>query len=394
MPGAGPPAAQPSAAAAATPSAPPSTGEGKSLAGFLKSPYAALLQASLSAFTPQGFAGGMAQGMKEFQGQQSIDQAAKKLAQEAQFHQDQFTKSTPYQQFEMSKPQPMGQTIGPLGLPMTTYGIRDPKTGDWKQVQGNAAGDSSPQDNPIKNIAQAIESGHQPPTLTGMYRMAPMVKSQLEKDGFNLSQASLEWDAAHKQVLSLNGPQMVRFVGLANSVDNTITEANNLAAEMKNSGIPLLNQIKLQGLINTEGNSPRGQLAARYLTTINTLKEEFASLAQGGYAPHESAWELANQQINGNYGVQELGASLNEVQRLIRYRMQGIPNIQTLGPGSANKYVPGIAGQPGGANGAPQGAAPAGPPAGGGAATPQVGERKQFKQGWGVFHNGQWVPAQ
>src|SRR5262249_30466954 len=23
---------------------------------------------------------------------------------------------------------------------------------------------------------------------------------------------------------------------------------------------------------------------------------------------------------------------------------------------------------------------------------PQEGERRQFKQGWGVFHNGQWVP--
>ena len=394
MPGAAAPAAQQPAGAAPTPDATPS---GKSLAGFLKSPYAALLQASLSAFTPQGFAGGMQQGMKEFQGQQSIDQAAKKLAQEAKFHEDQFTRSTPYQQFEMQKPQPMGQTIGPLGLPMTTYGLRDPKTGDWKQVQGGPAAEMNQQDNPIQNIAKAIESGHQPPTLTGMYRMAPMVKSQLEKDGFNLSQATLEYDAAHKQVLSLNGPQMLKFVGLANTVDNTIDRVQVLASQLKNSGIPLLNQLKLQGLINAEGNTPRGQLAAAYLSDVNTLKEEFANLANGGYAPTEPAWKLANEQINGNYGVQELGASLGEVQRLIRYRMQGIPNIQSLGPGSANKYVPRIAGQPGGGNSAAQGAAPVAPPAGGVAAPAFVGRtatNKQTGQKMREIAPDKWEPVQ
>ena len=28
-----------------------------------------------------------------------------------------------------------------------------------------------------------------------------------------------------------------------------------------------------------------------------------------------------------------------------------------------------------------------------GKAVPYEGERRQFKQGWGVFHNGQWVPV-
>ena len=83
----------------------------------------------------------------------------------------------------------------------------------------------------------------------------------------------------------MNGPQMTRFVGLAKSVDSTINEALSLADEMKLSGIPLLNTAELKAYTQTQGNSPNGQLATRYITVINTLKEEFANLANGGYQP-------------------------------------------------------------------------------------------------------------
>ena len=63
--------------------------------------------------------------------------------------------------------------------------------------------------------------------------------------------------------------------------------------------------------------APEGQLVARYIGAVNTLKEEFSNLAQGGYAPTEATWKLANDQINGDYGVKQLGASLDEIQRLV-----------------------------------------------------------------------------
>lgn len=190
-------------------------------------------------------------------------------------------------------------------------------------------------------IANAIMEGKQPPSTTGLYRQGAAVRAQLAKKGFDMTNAELEWKAAQKQVQSLNGPQMTRYAGLAKSVVNTIDEVKSLSEQMANSGIPALNAAKIQAYIQTAGNSEKGQLAARYLASVNTLKEEFANLAQGGYAPTEAAWALANQQINGNYGVQQLSASLNEVQRLIRYRLQGIPNFQSLGPDAANRYTKG-----------------------------------------------------
>lgn len=211
-------------------------------------------------------------------------------------------------------------------------------------------------------ISHAIVTGLQPPVLTGLYKNSKAVRAALARDGFDLTNATLEWKAAEKQIQSLNGPQMVRYAGLANSVVNTIDEVRKLSEQMKNSGIPALNAAKLQTLIQTAGNSPAGQLATKYQAAVNTLKEEFANLANGGYAPTEPAWALANQQINGNYGVDQLAAGLTEVQRLIRYRLNAIPNFKTLGAGGTNRYIGG--GQPAdtGGHAAAPSAAPAVPP--------------------------------
>jgi hypothetical protein len=120
------------------------------------------------------------------------------------------------------------------------------------------------------DIAEAIQSGDQPPVLTGLYGVSPLVRSKLAEDGFDLSKAQIQWDAAKKQVMSLNGPQQVRFVGLANSVVNTVDEVNDLAQQMQQGGIPLLNRVKLEAYIQTQGNSEQGQLATRYLTAVNS----------------------------------------------------------------------------------------------------------------------------
>jgi len=127
----------------------------------------------------------------------------------------------------------------------------------------------------------------------------------------------------------MNSAQMIRYQGLANSVVNTIDEAKSLAKEMELKGIPLVNKVKLQAYIQATGeDSEQGQIAAKYIATLNTLKEEFANLANGGYAPTDSAWELANAQINENYDINKLNASLTEVQRLINFRTNAIMDVQ------------------------------------------------------------------
>ena len=157
------------------------------------------------------------------------------------------------------------------------------------------------------------------------------------KEGLSLSSLSKQYNAAKRFSASMNSQQMVRFKGLAGSVVNTIDEVKTLSDQMKLSGVPLLNRAELAAYVQTRGNTPGGQLATKYLAAVNTLKEEFANLAQGGYAPTEATWALANKQINENYGIKQMDASLTEVQRLINYRIQAFDDLEPSMAGTGGK---------------------------------------------------------
>jgi soluble lytic murein transglycosylase-like protein len=254
--------------------------------------------------------------------------------------------------------------------------------------QGNRAGGG-----PVaQQIAKAIANGDQPPVLTGLYGQSAAVRAELEAKGVDLTGRQLEWTRAQKQIQSLNGPQMTRFVGLAGSVNNTIDEVRKLSDKMQLSGVPLLNRAKLQSYIQAAGNSANGQLASQYLAAVNTLKEEFANLANGGYAPQEAAWKLADSQINGDYGVKQLGASLDEVQRLIKYRLQAMPGMSAYGPGADNPYLPGGGSTPEGAGG--QSAPTSAPPAQGASSGRPIAVNPSTGQKLMLSDDGKsWVPA-
>jgi hypothetical protein len=199
-------------------------------------------------------------------------------------------------------------------------------------------------------IVDGMDRGDQPPTLTGLSRnLAGPVRAMAAERHMDLAKMQLDWTRAQKQIQALNGPQMTRFFNAARSVVNTIDEVDSLAKQMDQGGMTGLNYVKLQALIKTRGNSPEGRLATKYVEAVNTLKEEFASLAQGGGVPTEPAWQLANEQVNGNYGVDQLGDSLKELQRLINFRMKAVEGVDTLSPAAPNKYVPGSGGGAGGA---------------------------------------------
>lgn len=238
----------------------------------------------------------------------------------------------------------------------------NPKTGKYTDQAGNPViADSVPPRPPASNageddtdgIAQSLVDGTLTPSMLskrGNYNaiLARANKLSLAQSGkpYNAARAQTEYGAAQRFAAAMNGTQQQRFRALAGSVVNTIDEVKQLADEMQNSGVPLVNRAKLMALTQTAGNTPHGQLAAKYLAAVNTLKEEFASLAQGGYAPTESAWHLASQQINGDFGVKQMSSALTEVQRLINYRVQAFESLTPFGvspsnPISAGGFAPG-----------------------------------------------------
>jgi DNA-directed RNA polymerase subunit M/transcription elongation factor TFIIS len=70
-------------------------------------------------------------------------------------------------------------------------------------------------------------------------------------------------------------------------------DVQRLADQLKQGGVQLWNRAKRSTIQQVYGNTPQSALAAQYVGAVNTLKEEFANLANGGYAPTEDAWKLA-----------------------------------------------------------------------------------------------------
>jgi hypothetical protein len=200
----------------------------------------------------------------------------------------------------------------------------------------------------ILAIGDAIISGKQPPVTTGLYGKSADVKAYLADRGFDLAKENLNWNSAQRFATNMNSSQMIRFRGLADSVVNTIDEVKILTNDLKLSGVTALNKAELETYRNAFGNTAMGQKVSQYLAAVNTLKEEFANLANGGYAPTEAAWGLANSQINANYGVDQLTSSLDEIQRLINFRVQAINEQKPYQFGNSTTTSPESSGESGG----------------------------------------------
>ena len=94
----------------------------------------------------------------------------------------------------------------------------------------------------IQLIAQAIETGQQPPILTRLYGKASQVMAQLQKDGFDLTKASMDWNAMTKRIATMNSTQQVRLqqaVTFAYDSLDIITQLNNA---WRGSGFPVLDR--------------------------------------------------------------------------------------------------------------------------------------------------------
>lgn len=252
----------------------------------------------------------------------------------------------------------------------TSAGIQtfDPKTGKLGPVIAKGKPPASTIINPAseadaKDSAEQLASGRILPTdlskrgASYNHILAEANRISLADTGkpLNINKLKLDYESAKRFAGTMNGSQMVRFKGLADSVVNTIDEVRSLADELKQGGIQKWNKVKRGTIQQVYGNTPQSELAARYVGAVNTLKEEFANLAQGGFAPSEATWKLANEQINGDYGFKDMNASLSEVQRLINFRVGAFSNmgptyvggapgqVTTATPASATPAIPAIA---------------------------------------------------
>jgi len=205
-------------------------------------------------------------------------------------------------------------------------------------VGGTAASNATPEE--IQQTAQGIISGKLPPDRK-YYRDTLRVDAELQKQGFNMSDASQEWKATQKFLSSVNSEKQVRLRQAISSVKDALGGLDTLNQEMARSNFAPLNKAQLA--IQANSGNP---LATKFLGQINIIQDELGQVFMGGNSPTERALELAAQTLKGNWSQDQLKAAMDNVRANLGYRENAINHASVQGVGSkenqgaGSRYLP------------------------------------------------------
>jgi hypothetical protein len=105
--------------------------------------------------------------------------------------------------------------------------------------------------NDAKDIADAIASGDQPPTLQGLYRNAGPVRAELARRGVPLAKMETDWKATQRFMGSLNSTQQVRLRQAISTASDSLDKIedlyNQLQAAAPTGGFKAWNRAVLTG---------------------------------------------------------------------------------------------------------------------------------------------------
>lgn len=189
----------------------------------------------------------------------------------------------------------------------------------------------------ISSIGDAIIAGKQPPDLKGFYGKAPAIKAYLADKGFDLSKASRDWISTQATAKNLNSTQQVRLGQVIDSVHNGIPALRDLSGELERTGFNPLNKIVVETKRNGISLKPKSikdltpdqrQIAVKYITQLNLLRDEGAQVFSGGYAPQESAFRLIDSILDPYYSDPSTQAALDQLDYNLNIRRNAIGNIR------------------------------------------------------------------
>ena len=180
-------------------------------------------------------------------------------------------------------------------------------------------------------IADAIESGDQPPEMKGLYRYGGAVRGELAKRKFDLTKATRDWQSTIKTINGLNSTQQVRMRQALDSVEMSLPAVQELSNEMKRTGFKDVNWVTVNAAL--KGVGKERDVATKYIGQINLMKDELAQGFMGGGVPTDRAFKLADDILEPFYGKQQFDASMKQLAYNLKIRKTAIQGISPLGIG-------------------------------------------------------------
>jgi hypothetical protein len=197
-------------------------------------------------------------------------------------------------------------------------------------------------DEEIQSTAQGVMNGNLSPDLAQVssYRDRSRISAALNKDGFNLPAAQSEWKATQRFLNSMNNEKQTRLRQAIGSTRQALDHLKEINQEYSRSSLAPLNYLQLKAQANS-GN----ELAVKYLGQLNIIQDELAQVFMGGNSPTEKALDLAKNMLSSNWSAGQLNASIDTIDKNLKYRENAI-NAAMPFTGGENRYYQGGNQQP------------------------------------------------
>ena len=192
-----------------------------------------------------------------------------------------------------------------------------------------------------------IATGLQPPTITGsMGAFSSYIKAGLSAVGFNMVDATNEWNATQKYIASANSPTQVKLKQAITSVQQGIGQLKSDAAAWNAGGFAPLNSANMIAALSGAYGQDAQSIAADFQQQSTIIQDELGQTFMGGNSPTDKALGLAGKVFDTSWSDTTLNSALDQLDTNLGFRMNAINTVQVggLGGDASNPYSPSSSG--------------------------------------------------
>ena len=195
----------------------------------------------------------------------------------------------------------------------------------------------------LQNTVGAIKNGQAPPDIKQYsFRDRTAIAGRLAKQGFNLAQATTDWNATQKHIATMNGSQQLRLNQAINALPDLADKIEGLYNEWSQlapvSGYKILNKATLTAMKNLPGRA--GAVAQALDAQINDAVSDLAVVYMGGNSPTDHGLGLAKANLSSEWSQETFKEGLKQLRANVAIRKNSILNAGVAGASPDNMYAP------------------------------------------------------
>ena len=194
----------------------------------------------------------------------------------------------------------------------------------------------------VKDIADAIENGDQPPTMQGLYRNGAPVRAELARRGVPIAKMEMDWKATQKYISTLNGSQQTRLRQDISTTSDTLDKVEKLYDEWAKiaptSGFKVLNKSSLAAMKQLPGRP--GAVAHALENQIADTTAGLGTIYMGGNTPTDHSLDLAAKALSADWNDATFREALKQARSNIKIRQNSMLHSAPAGASADNPYAP------------------------------------------------------